>query len=141
MKKTLLILFAFATFWACQETPSDSGARVVEDFNFGWKFCLGDCPEFEFTSEEIAVYEAEQDSLWAIQRLILIEKQKKQIEQRRKSMRNAGGNSPFARQMTVREPSRPRNAHPSHFTESALASWAAPDFDDSGWRALHLPHD
>ncbi len=141
MKKTLLILFAFATFWACQETPSDSGARVVEDFNFGWKFCLGDCPEFEFTSEEIAVYEAEQDSLWAIQRLILIEKQKKQIEQRLRSMRNAGGNSPFARQMTVREPSRPRNAHPSHFTEGALASWAAPDFDDSGWRDLHLPHD
>lgn len=145
MKTRLLILLAFAVLCSCGEKPVDSGVRIVEDFNFDWKFSMGDSPEFEFTPEEMANYEAEQDAAWAVQRLVLIEQQKKQIEQRRKAMRNMGnrgnGPRPFGMQMTVREPDRPRNAHPSHFTESAEAAWAAPEFDDLGWRDLHLPHD
>ena len=146
MKHKLLILTALAIVCACTAGQKDSGVRVVEDFNFDWKFSLGDSPDFEFTAEELAEYKAEQDAAWAIQRQILIDQQKAQIEQRRRAMRAAGGRAqaanPFAAmQMMIREPERPVDAHPTHFTESASADWAAPGFDDSSWRSLHLPHD
>ena len=145
MKKALIILSALAVLCACTDGKEDSNVRVVEDFNFDWKFSLGDSPEFELTPEELAGYEAEQDAAWAIQRQILIDQQKRQMEQRRRAMGTSGRNtragSPFAMQMTIREPERPRNAHPSHFTEEAAAQWAAPEFNDASWRPLHLPHD
>ncbi len=145
MKKTLIILSALAVLCACNTGQKETGVRVVEDFNFGWKFTLGDSPEFEYTAEELAAYQAEQDAAWAIQRQALIDQQKKQIEQRRRAMGAAGrrpqANNPFAMQMTIREPERPRNANPTHFTESAQAQWAAPGFNDASWRSLHLPHD
>lgn len=145
MKNLFLILSAFAVFGACTEVQKDAGVRVVEDFNFDWRFSLGDSPEFEFTAEELAAYEAEQDAAWAIRRQELIDQQKKQIEQRQRAMKNAGtaprNAGPFGMQMTVREPERPRNAYPTHFSESAQAVWAAPEFNDASWRQLHLPHD
>lgn len=144
MKKLLLLFSAFALLCSCTGEKKDSGVRVVEDFNFGWRFTLGDSPDFILTAEERAAYEAEQDAAWAIQREKLIDQQKKQIEQRRKAMaanpaRSQGG--PFGMQMTIREPERPRNANPTHFSEDAMAAWAAPEFDDASWRSLHLPHD
>ena len=145
MKRTLIILSALAFLCACTAGQKETGVRVVEDFNFDWKFTLGDSPDFEYTPEELAAYEAEQDAAWAIQRQALIDQQKKQMEQRRRAMgtsgRRAQANNPFAMQMTIREPERPRNANPSHFTENAEAQWAAPDFNDASWRPLHLPHD
>ena len=146
MKHSFLILTALAVVCACTGGQKDSGVRVVEDFNFDWKFTLGDSPDFEYTPEELAAFEAEQDAAWAIQRQALIDEQKAQIEQRRRAMRNAGGRmqgggGPFGMQMTIREPERPRNANPTHFTESAAAQWAAPEFNDASWRPLHLPHD
>ena len=144
MKRNLLLMLcACAVLCACDK--GKDAVRKVEDFNFDWKFSLGDSPEFELTSEELAAYQAEQDAAWAVQRQHLIDQQKKQIEERRKAMNAAGRNGQnaelFARQMTVREPNRPRSAHPTHFTETAQAVWAAPDFDDASWRPLHLPHD
>ena len=145
MKHTLLILSALAALCACTGGQKDPGVRVVEDFNFDWKFSLGDSPEFVLTPQELAEYNAEQDAAWAVQRQALIDQQKQQIAQRQRAMRNSGRRvqnaGPFAMQMTVREPERPRNPNPSHFTEDASAGWASPGFDDSSWRSLHLPHD
>ena len=62
MKHKLLILMALAAICACTAGQKDSGVRVVEDFNFDWKFSLGDSPDFEFTAEELAAYKAEQDA-------------------------------------------------------------------------------
>lgn len=73
MKKIAILAVAMALFCACSQ---QEGPRNMEDFNFGWRFSLGDSPEFV-----------------------------------------------------------------SGFNAYTRAEWAAPDFDDSGWRQLHLPHD
>lgn len=64
---------ALALLCACSQ---GNGPRTVEDFNFGWKFSLGDSPEFG-----------------------------------------------------------------KGFNVYTHAEWASPEFDDSQWRQLHLPHD
>ena len=40
MKKTLIILSTLAVLCACNTGQKETGVRVVEDFNFGWKFIL-----------------------------------------------------------------------------------------------------
>ena len=62
-----------ALLCACSQ---GNGPRTVEDFNFGWKFSLGDSPEFG-----------------------------------------------------------------KGFNVYTHAEWASPEFDDSQWRSLDLPHD
>ena len=145
MKKILLIFTTLALVCGCSGNQKDSGVRVVEDFNFDWRFTLGDSPDFVLTAEEMAAYEAEQDAAWAIERQRQIDQQKKQMEQRQRMMRNSGARRPGgmmgAMQTTIREPQRPRNPNPTKFTECAEAVWAAPDFNDASWRELHLPHD
>ena len=132
MKHSLLILSALALLCACTTGQKDSGVRVVEDFNFDWKFTLGDSPDFVLTPEELAAYNAEQDAAWAVQRQALIDQQKQQIEERQRAMRASGRRvqnaGPFGMgmQMTIREPERPRNPNPTHFSEDASANWASP---------------
>ena len=90
MKKIIAVLLVLAlaslAFTACGTAESP---RTVEDFNFDWTFTLGDSPDFDFTSEELAAYEAEQDAAWAVQRQALIDQQKKQIQQRQQMMRKS----------------------------------------------------
>ena len=43
MKRIAILAAAIALLCACTQ---EKGPRTVEDFNFGWKFSLGDSPEF-----------------------------------------------------------------------------------------------
>ena len=128
----LLALSAFAllALHGCKET---TGSRVVEDFNFDWKFTLGDSPEFNFTEAELVDYQKQMDAAWEVELKKQMERQRQQAASRPRR--------PGMPAMPPRVPQRPADPHATHFTQDAAAQWAAPDFDDASWRPLHLPHD
>lgn len=49
MKRRILILLAAAAALLCG-CREEAGPRSVEDFNFGWRFKLGDSPDFDYTN-------------------------------------------------------------------------------------------
>ena len=56
MKRTLTLMAAALLLLAACGQNAESSPRKVEDFNFGWKFILGDNPQYAFKDYE--------DSLW-----------------------------------------------------------------------------
>ena len=56
MKRTLTLMAAALLLLAACGQNTESSPRKVEDFNFGWKFILGDNPQYAFKDYA--------DSLW-----------------------------------------------------------------------------